>query len=316
MTLRAAVEADIPAMHRVRLAVRENRLSRPDLVRPEDYRRLLAADGAGWVCERNGRIVGFAVGDLARGDLWALFVEPGHERAGLGRRLHDALLARMFAAGAARLWLTTAPGTRAERFYLRAGWRCAGRTPGGEARYEIDAAAFRSPPPELGFARLAAADLPLLGAWLRAPHVARWFGEPTEWLAEIAANLEAPWVTYARVECDAAPLGFAQAYRTELAPPGVWSREPPGTLGLDFLLGRPQDLGRGLGHALVAQWSAWCEGRLGARRLVADPDAGNEPSVRVLRACGFVPDARTGLWVREVRVLAALAGGAAGRIPN
>ncbi|MBM3986132.1 MAG: GNAT family N-acetyltransferase, partial [Planctomycetes bacterium] len=79
MILRPAVEADIAELHRVRLSVRENRLSRPDRVQPADYRRLLAAEGAGWAAVRDGRIVGFSMGDLGRAHLWALFVEPGHE---------------------------------------------------------------------------------------------------------------------------------------------------------------------------------------------------------------------------------------------
>ena len=41
-----------------------------------------------------------------------------------------------FAAGLDRLWLTTEPGTRAQRFYEAAGWTLAGTTDQGELRYE------------------------------------------------------------------------------------------------------------------------------------------------------------------------------------
>jgi GNAT superfamily N-acetyltransferase len=139
MNVRAATELDIAEMHRVRLAVRENRLSDPARIGPDDYREMLASRGRGWVCEIDDRIVGFGVADLARSNIWALFVEPECEGRGIGRRLHDAMLDWLFANGAQRVWLTTAPNSRAERFYRRARWHYAGAEPSGEARYEITA---------------------------------------------------------------------------------------------------------------------------------------------------------------------------------
>ncbi|HEY6513856.1 MAG TPA: GNAT family N-acetyltransferase, partial [Burkholderiaceae bacterium] len=74
-------------------------------------------------------------------NIWALFVEAGHERLGYGRRLHDTMLAWLWSQGLQRLWLSTGPGTRAEGFYRAAGWRAVGVTPHGEIRFEIDAPA-------------------------------------------------------------------------------------------------------------------------------------------------------------------------------
>jgi GNAT superfamily N-acetyltransferase len=134
--VRLAEEADIPAMHRIRLAVRENRLADPAAVRPDDYRAMIGRDGRGWVAEVDGRIAGFAIADLRRGNVWALFVDPGTEGRGVGRRLHDAMMDWFFDAGAPLVWLSTDPGTRAEAFYRAAGWRYAGEER-GEARYEM-----------------------------------------------------------------------------------------------------------------------------------------------------------------------------------
>lgn len=134
--VRVAAEDDIPAMHRIRLAVRENRLTDPALVQPDDYRFMLGPDGRGWVAEVDGRIAGFAVADLRRGNVWALFVAPEREGRGIGRRLHDGMMDWLFAAGAERVWLSTDPGTRAEAFYRAAGWVRAGDHR-GEARYEL-----------------------------------------------------------------------------------------------------------------------------------------------------------------------------------
>jgi aminoglycoside 6'-N-acetyltransferase len=152
------------------------------------------------------------------------------------------------------------------------------------------------------FAPLRRQDLALLEAWLAAPHVSRWFGDSAEWLAEIRANLDgpldAPWVHYWRVDLADEPAGFAQCYRTDRAPPGAWSGEPAGTLGLDFLLGRAGDLGQGLGSRLVRALVAHVEARHGARRLIADPEPGNGASIGALAAAGFRLDARSGLHVR------------------
>ena len=134
--LRQAIAADIPGMQRVRHAVRENRLV--SLVIPaEAYREAIETTGRGWVVEADGEVVAFAVGNARTGNVWALFVDPAHERRGHGRRLLDTLVAWGWAAGLERLHLSTAPGTRAEGFYAAAGWRRAGLTPDGEVAFEL-----------------------------------------------------------------------------------------------------------------------------------------------------------------------------------
>ncbi len=139
MSIRVAVVTDIDAMHVVRCAVRENRLSRPDRITSDDYSAMLGRDGRGWVAVVDGRIVGFAVADLCRFNVWALFVDPEHEKRGIGRALHDEMMSWFLAQpGVERVWLTTAPGTRAESFYGRAGWRDCGLDAAGEVRFEIE----------------------------------------------------------------------------------------------------------------------------------------------------------------------------------
>ena len=133
-TLRQALRADIAAMHRVRLAVRENRLISG--VTEADYLPALERTGRGWVIESDGAILGFAVGNGETGNIWALFVDPDHEGLGYGRRLHDAMVEWLFSQGLTRLFLGTEPGTRAQRFYEAAGWKRTG-TDRDEATYEL-----------------------------------------------------------------------------------------------------------------------------------------------------------------------------------
>ena len=141
--LRPALEADFPALHRLRMGVRENILADPAAVTVAHYAHILASGGIGWVCEERGVILGFAIVDTVRANVWALFVEPEHEGRGVGRALHDAMLDAYFATGAHSLWLSTDGGTRAERFYRAAGWRHAGEHR-GEQRFEMDAALWRA----------------------------------------------------------------------------------------------------------------------------------------------------------------------------
>jgi GNAT superfamily N-acetyltransferase len=134
--IRRAVAADVPAMQRVRMSVRENRLV-STVITEADTRRAIEELGRGWVVEVDGHVIAFAVGNVTTGNIWALFVEPGHERKGYGRRLHDEMINWLSAQGLKLLWLTTEPATRAEHFYEAAGWMNVGKTEKGEVRFEM-----------------------------------------------------------------------------------------------------------------------------------------------------------------------------------
>ncbi len=134
--LRQAFGSDIPGIQRVRSSVRENRLI-STVITDEAVRDAIEVLGRGWVVESQGEIVGFSIGNAQSGNVWALFVDPEHERRGYGRRLHDAMLTWLWSQGLERAWLTTEAGSRAQGFYEAAGWQPAGRTERGELRYEM-----------------------------------------------------------------------------------------------------------------------------------------------------------------------------------
>jgi GNAT superfamily N-acetyltransferase len=143
MNIRVATESDIPEMGRVRMSVNENRIPSLGSLRPGDTERMLGGDGCGWVCEVDGRIVAFAIADLSGANVYALFVEPGSEGRGIGRRLHDTMMDWLFAAGVKVVWLSTDPNTRAEGFYRKAGWIPTGSKPNGEIRFEMSRERWR-----------------------------------------------------------------------------------------------------------------------------------------------------------------------------
>jgi len=120
--LRIARREDVPAMMRVRHAVKENRLvSRaiPD----SEVIDAIERSGRGWVIEVSDQIVAFAIGNADTGNVWALFVDPAYEGKGHGRRLLEEMTGWLFDRGLERLWLSTEAQTRAHVFYERAGWQ-------------------------------------------------------------------------------------------------------------------------------------------------------------------------------------------------
>lgn len=137
MIFRTATLADIPQIQIVRNSVKENMLSNPALVSDADCAEFLTVRGRGWVCETEGRIVGFAIADLKEKNIWALFLHPDFEKQGIGRRLHQLMLDWYFSQTRETVWLGTAPGTRAELFYERAGWKRAGMHGKSEVKFEM-----------------------------------------------------------------------------------------------------------------------------------------------------------------------------------
>ncbi|HEX7902585.1 MAG TPA: GNAT family N-acetyltransferase [Chitinophagaceae bacterium] len=138
MIFREAQVKDIPQIQVIRNSVRENTLSNPALVTDKDCEDYITRRGKGWVCEINDHIVGFAIVDLQENNIWALFLHPDHAGKGIGRRLHDTMLGWYFEQTDKPVWLGTAPDTRAEAFYRKAGWKEIGMH-GNEIKFEMTA---------------------------------------------------------------------------------------------------------------------------------------------------------------------------------
>ncbi len=122
LTLRRATEADIPTLMRIRLAVRENRLSDPSRVTHAMYVDHLDRLGRGWVAELDGAIVGFSYASRTDASIWALFVDPRYEGLGAGKRLLRLAADWLFEIGNDEVCLGTEVDTRADRFYAAQGW--------------------------------------------------------------------------------------------------------------------------------------------------------------------------------------------------
>jgi GNAT superfamily N-acetyltransferase len=140
MIIREAQTADIYQIQVVRNSVNENILSNPALVSDQDCDNYINRRGKGWVAEIDGIIIGFAIVDVIDHNVWALFIRPGYDKKGIGRKLHDEMINWYFTQTAATIWLGTAPHTRAETFYRKAGWKETGMHGNGEIKFEMTAA--------------------------------------------------------------------------------------------------------------------------------------------------------------------------------
>ncbi len=138
MIFRQAQISDIGQMQVVRNAVKENMLSNPALVPDRDVEEYITVRGKGWVCEIDNKIVGFAIADLRENNIWALFMDPDHEAKGIGKRLHQLMLDWYFSQTKKKVWLGTAPNSRAEKFYRMQGWKEVGLHGKGEIKFEMD----------------------------------------------------------------------------------------------------------------------------------------------------------------------------------
>jgi GNAT superfamily N-acetyltransferase len=134
-----ATPSDIPRIVEIRSAVRENRLSDPSRVTTADLLWQIAHSPIHLWDERCV-IKGFSAGDPRDGSIFALFVDPAFEGLGIGQALILAACRSLAAAGHRVAKLSTDPATRAERFYLRNGWRAKGLDARGEMVFEKEIA--------------------------------------------------------------------------------------------------------------------------------------------------------------------------------
>jgi len=128
MTFREINQQDISTLFAIRAATRENPLSRSELqalgITEDSVATMLYTTHRGWLCEAEGKVVGFAMGDGKTGELWVIAVLPAFEGQGIGSRLLEHVEAWLWSLGWPELWLWTssAPTKRAFTFYLHHGW--------------------------------------------------------------------------------------------------------------------------------------------------------------------------------------------------
>lgn len=133
-------------------------------------------------------------------------------------------------------------------------------------------------------------DLPAVGAWLRLPHVARWW--PPDAAEEIAKyrrriNGTRPTIML-MVTWSGDPIGWCQRYRWADYPTEAAAIDAcEGEVGIDYAIGDPAWAGRGVGTKLIAALVAEVRRYHPGAAIRTTPEAANTASRRVLEKNGF-----------------------------
>ncbi|SMH28424.1 GNAT family N-acetyltransferase [Mesorhizobium australicum] len=150
--------------------------------------------------------------------------------------------------------------------------------------------------PRYDFRAVEEADLPLLGTWLRQPHVAEWWGDPDKGIAEIRQAMEEVSVEPLIVELNGRPVAYLQSYDPHMEDDHPYQDQPFGTLGIDISIGEADLLGKGHGSAIIAQFAEQLFEE-GAPRLIIDPEPTNARAIRAYEKAGFKAfDTRTTIY--------------------
>jgi RimJ/RimL family protein N-acetyltransferase len=136
-------------------------------------------------------------------------------------------------------------------------------------------------------------DLELVRLWLGEPHVARWYLSAStleQELEDLRQSVVGDQPTSALIVVESErEIGWCQWYRCADYPEhaaGVGAR--PEDIGIDYAIGDPGSVGRGLGTALIAALVQHVRRRHPGCGVIADPEVGNTASRRILEKNGFV----------------------------
>jgi RimJ/RimL family protein N-acetyltransferase len=146
--------------------------------------------------------------------------------------------------------------------------------------------------PEFHFKPLQEQDLPMLRDWLLRPHVAEWWG-PAESLDELRENYildaHAPDATRAYIaNLKARPIGFIQSYVVMGSGDGWWEDETdPGARGIDQFLAESNQLGHGIGRAMIRAFLQRLFADAAVTLIQTDPSPRNLRAIRCYARAGF-----------------------------
>jgi len=147
------------------------------------------------------------------------------------------------------------------------------------------------------FVPLRLSDLPNLAAWFALAHVEPWWREPFDLVAversyrPLAEGLD-PTEGFFVHFGDRRPIGYVQRYLIEEHPD--WRATIQGAvghsggIGIDYLIGEPEFVGRGIGRRMISQFvnESWRR-YPSAERMIVALQQGNIASWKALEAVGF-----------------------------
>jgi aminoglycoside 6'-N-acetyltransferase len=136
------------------------------------------------------------------------------------------------------------------------------------------------------FRPASADDLPRLRRWLRAPEVARWWGEPREQFELLRADLSEPRMTMRIVSFGGRAFAYAQDYEVHAWPQAHLAHLPQGSRAIDSFIGVSSMIGRGHGRAYLRLLAEDLCAK-GAPLVAIDPAVDNLRARRAYETAGF-----------------------------
>lgn len=150
---------------------------------------------------------------------------------------------------------------------------------------------------DITFRRMTRADFDLLGGWLAEPHVNRWWHH--EFTPEAVERDFGPSVDGTEpsqdelVLLDGRPIGLIQHYWLADYPDDVdelakYTPVPEGAVSIDYFVGDPSCVGRGVGTAMVSTFVEWIwQTRPDASCVIVPVNSANGASWGALLAAGL-----------------------------
>ncbi|MBV8999118.1 MAG: GNAT family N-acetyltransferase [Solirubrobacterales bacterium] len=140
---------------------------------------------------------------------------------------------------------------------------------------------------------MTADDLERVRAWMGEPHIARWWlagSTVEEEIGDLERCVAGDEPTHALIAIEnGREIGWCQWYSYADYPEhGAAVGAERDEIGIDYAVGDPARIGRGVGTALIAALVLHVRQRHPRAGLIADPEAANSASRRALEKNGFV----------------------------
>lgn len=311
-TYREIQAQDLPTIFDVRVATWHNDNGRDEMTKmgitENSVERRLEDSHRGWLCEIEGQLVGFAMGDKTNGEMWVIAVLKEFEGRGIGKRLLGLVEDWLWSEGWQEIWLTTDTDEtfRAVGFYRRVGWEdwkiesgdrymrkhrsisSSPSTPLPSQRFPDHLASKR-----LQLRRLRRDDVEALCAYRSLPDVALYQGWETfgpddairliETGSAPESNIPGTWFQLAIVRADTdRVIGDCGLHCPE---------DDPQQMEIGITLS-PRHQGCGYASEAVECLLDYVFGRLDKHRLFATIDILNRPAAAMFRRLGFRQEAQ------------------------
>jgi len=148
-------------------------------------------------------------------------------------------------------------------------------------------------PKQFAFKPVTESDLQLLFEWLNRPHVAEWWNGRTslteirdKYLPRLSLDSSVnPYIT----RLNGVPVGFIQSYVVMAQQPSGWwpDETDPGAVGIDQFLADAENLGKGIGTAMVTQFVEFLFRGSAVTKIQTDPAPTNLGAIRCYEKAGF-----------------------------